>query len=72
MALQSVDVASSGIPTLTYKATKTGGIGGVGLVAGTICRIVWDDNAALGRRNTAELAVALEIATRRVLQLETD
>lgn len=82
MAIQHIDVGSSGIPSLTYKAAKQAGQGGAGLDVGTICRIVWDDSPnvavtppsgiAANRRDTGELAQALEIATRRVLQLETD
>jgi hypothetical protein len=82
MAIRHIDVASSGAPGLTYKATNQAGQGGAGLDVGTICRIVWDDAANVAvtppsglpanRRDTGELAQALEIAVRRVLQLETD
>lgn len=81
MALFQIDVGSSGIASKTYLATKTAEAGGA-LAANTICRITWDDakntattppsGLAANRRDTGELAQALEIATRRVLQLETD
>lgn len=81
MALVQIDVGSSGAAGVTYKAAKVAEAGGA-LAAGTICRITWNDSPnvavtppsgiAANRRDTGELAQALEIATRRVLQLETD